>query len=727
MAIVLNNITSGYNLAKINANFQNIEDYINDKLLARAGTGVAGEAMMERALDMNGNKILNVFVDVNDANSLLTVGVADSRYYNVEGDTLAGPMAVNNQVISGLPEPTIPSQAAPKSYVDSVQEEVDYNNSHSLRFPDVIPEMVGAYPRSNSLQGYNSSGKPIPVFSMTETADLAIKLASSEEGLGSDLSAFVERIPVATPYLKTVSDILNMEPVNVLRGIPKTLHSAIYDGTSEVDVSAYVNAMAQEVSGAGAEKRGRLLLPHGRLAIAAPLTLYRQLEIVGAGAHATELFLLPGSNCDMIKSENFDDVTLTRYTTSNSLVPSWMGLKNMRLNGNRDNNTSGRGIALYGPRLNFDELLVMYCAQDGIYSEYSDAFGSSDWEGQEEGRIGAVISRNNGGKGWHYRGPHNTVANNIICAYNDDWGFYNETLAGSYDGNITSLENLHTYANANGAGDKGSYFGSVTSIGYLIIDGDYCEIAATGCQVSKIKGIFLGQSNSGLIISGSRTNIGEMNMSMHSTASGQTAVVITGSDNKIGELYATSEAASGLNDGLNISGFTNAVNSLTTGACRNGLVISGGGNRVKGTLKTSVEAGLSYTLSSDTYAGRNDLDLLINQSTGSYVSGDRPVDQLDKFRITALGLGSKSTEAELQSALIALDSTTAVTLSIAHGLLYTPTVKSVSLTLSSSSTVAQAYDMHVVGTDASNITVYFKMTTAAATGATGRVNARVKI
>lgn len=82
MAIVLNDITSGYNLSKINANFQNIEDYINDKLLARAGTGVAGEAMMERALDMNGNEILNYPIDVTNPNSLVTkqyVDVADNN------------------------------------------------------------------------------------------------------------------------------------------------------------------------------------------------------------------------------------------------------------------------------------------------------------------------------------------------------------------------------------------------------------------------------------------------------------------------------------------------------------------------------------------------------------------------------------------------------------------------------------------------------------------------
>lgn len=184
MAIVLNNITSGYNLAKINANFQNIEDYINDKLLARADTGVAGEAMMERALDMNGNKILNVFVDVNDANSLLTVGAADTRYYNVEGDTLTGPMNVNGQIVSGLLTPTASSQAAPKSYVDAVQAGLDDLGRRALRFPEVVPPMLDVAARANSLQGYNNLGNPVPIFSQTATADLAIQLAGTS---GADL------------------------------------------------------------------------------------------------------------------------------------------------------------------------------------------------------------------------------------------------------------------------------------------------------------------------------------------------------------------------------------------------------------------------------------------------------------------------------------------------------------------------------------------------------------
>lgn len=63
MPIELNSILSGYNLSLINDNFKKTEDYINDVLLARKQTGVAGEAKMERDLDLNGYRILNADID----------------------------------------------------------------------------------------------------------------------------------------------------------------------------------------------------------------------------------------------------------------------------------------------------------------------------------------------------------------------------------------------------------------------------------------------------------------------------------------------------------------------------------------------------------------------------------------------------------------------------------------------------------------------------------------
>ncbi len=62
MSIELDNVSSGYNLSTINSNFQKVETYINDSLLHRKGS-VSGETLMQRDLDMNGNKILNADID----------------------------------------------------------------------------------------------------------------------------------------------------------------------------------------------------------------------------------------------------------------------------------------------------------------------------------------------------------------------------------------------------------------------------------------------------------------------------------------------------------------------------------------------------------------------------------------------------------------------------------------------------------------------------------------
>ena len=112
--IVLVPITSGYNVSKINLNFDKIEDVINSQVLHTSG----GNNTMNQDLDMNSFALLNVQTDINDPDSLLTVGDADTRYYNVLGDTLTGPMNVNNQTVTGLKKPVAPTEAVRKQELD---------------------------------------------------------------------------------------------------------------------------------------------------------------------------------------------------------------------------------------------------------------------------------------------------------------------------------------------------------------------------------------------------------------------------------------------------------------------------------------------------------------------------------------------------------------------------------------------------------------------------------
>lgn len=294
MAIVLNDITSGYNLAKINANFQNIEDYINDKLLARAVTGVAGEAMMERALDMNGNKILNIFVDVNDPNSLLTVGVADSRYYNIAGDTLAGPMNANGQIINNLPAPTQSSQPATKAYADAI----DNKHQYALRVSDkVLDPLPPINLRKNKIVAMDNNGDPLMVLPESgSAADVMIILASDELGEGADI--------VNTTIDKSVGEIVRSPAIITGRvNINNPKWNAPRDNAEDPSAAAANSTAINLMLASGAKN---VELDDKARRVNSPLLYQNSVSIHGAGRSAVSL-VWTGGDAPVFARPNYTD------------------------------------------------------------------------------------------------------------------------------------------------------------------------------------------------------------------------------------------------------------------------------------------------------------------------------------------------------------------------------------------------------------------------------------
>ena len=143
----------------------------------------------------------------------------------VEGRAIEGfygDISFNGYRITNVGTPEEGTDAANKAYVDAtvqseavlraaadakIQQDVDHNELRSLRFPEGVEEMPGVTGRANSLQGYNDAGKPVPIFNMTATADLATKLASSGDDLGAGLVGY----DIASSYSSnTVGKKLNL-------------------------------------------------------------------------------------------------------------------------------------------------------------------------------------------------------------------------------------------------------------------------------------------------------------------------------------------------------------------------------------------------------------------------------------------------------------------------------------------------------------------------------------
>lgn len=106
-----------------------------------------------------------------------------AKYYDAKGNRIAN-----------MASPVNAQDAATKNYVDagdtSNNQHVDDLFKRTLRVPESsVNQLSPASGRKNSLLGFNNSGNPVPIFSWTETADLALKLASDEDGLGDALLA----------------------------------------------------------------------------------------------------------------------------------------------------------------------------------------------------------------------------------------------------------------------------------------------------------------------------------------------------------------------------------------------------------------------------------------------------------------------------------------------------------------------------------------------------------
>lgn len=132
------------------------------------------------------------------------------------------------------------------------------NIRRTIRVSGTDPELPALPPvatRANKVLGFDAAGNPVATLPASGSGtEVALDLANSVDPYkGAALVGVYD--PVAPAFLKTVSDIINMVPVSIMRGIPREEWSAVRAGTSTRDVTAHLQALTDAMSEAG---RGRL-------------------------------------------------------------------------------------------------------------------------------------------------------------------------------------------------------------------------------------------------------------------------------------------------------------------------------------------------------------------------------------------------------------------------------------------------------------------------------------
>lgn len=143
------------------------------------------------------------------------------------------------------------------------------------------------------------------------------------------------------------------------------LQQAVVDVHDTIFYAANFPTIQSAINTANISGGGTILIPPGTFDV--ELTLFSNIHLMGAGPESTVLRLPNGTNGSAIISS--DGFALNTGTSNTLHLRSW-SISNLAIDGNRPNNTAGRGIQIYGYDGRLFHINEHEAAQDGIFIEY---------------------------------------------------------------------------------------------------------------------------------------------------------------------------------------------------------------------------------------------------------------------------------------------------------------------------------------------------------------------
>jgi hypothetical protein len=194
-------------------------------------------------------------------------------------------------------------------------------------------------------------------------------------------------------------------------------------------------------------------------------------------------------NDHIIETEGFNNLKGTNSWLVSEGVPYGFGLFDMFLDGNKANNTAGRGWNVYGKGYFYDRLIIFNTAQEGWYSECAFKGGQEGVEDLPEGDMGSMFIYRPGQRGagtshgMIYKGPHDGRIRSVVVASSDGYGAKFVTDGATYNGKC-DVDFMHVY----GCYGKGIVWSAGGTATHLI--GESCDeegvlVAGFAAQIGK--------------------------------------------------------------------------------------------------------------------------------------------------------------------------------------------------------------------------------------------------
>ena len=211
------------------------------------------------------------------------------------------------------------------------------------------------------------------------------------------------------------------------------------------------------------------------------------VSIVGEGSNITTLKSVSGSNKAVVSSRDFANLVGTAKQNPETRGVRYCQLKGFSVDGNKQNNSQGNGIEIWGCALKFNDIISANCAGHGIVTEYTthdypaDNFSATNEA--LESVFDGVKTIANELNGWDWSGSHDSDLKNYISFRNKGWALY------QHKGSINGY-NWNSWLNSN------SFYFSESFTGFNIVAS--AEYVGTGIEFkewsnsSKIVGLQVG-------------------------------------------------------------------------------------------------------------------------------------------------------------------------------------------------------------------------------------------